>query len=146
MKINLNLVEESLFLAKKLLYQSIYIGVKLEGSNITFPETQTILYGVNVPSVSLDDIQTIFNLRDAWKFVLNDIDSEINLDYICKVNSYVDRINNRVSKSDHGILVDVVCKRFKDLTKVISLYDEVYVYDNTNGFVEVATFVQGDFP
>ena len=83
--------EQSLFLAKKTLVTNIYNSAKLEGLNTTFPETETILEGVNVPNLKLDEINCILNLRDAWKFVLNDIDAEMNLDYICKVNSYVSR-------------------------------------------------------
>lgn len=83
--------EQSLFLAKKTLVANIYNSAKLEGLNTTFPETQTILEGVNVPNLKLDEINCILNLRDAWEFVLNNIDDETNLDFICKINSYVSR-------------------------------------------------------
>lgn len=84
-------IEENIFLAKKILVNSIYNSAKLEGINITFPETQTILNGVNVPNVRLDDITCILNLRDAWKEVLNNIDEDLNLQYICKINSFISR-------------------------------------------------------
>ena len=83
--------EQNIFLAKKVLVNSIYNSAKLEGLNITFPETQTILEGVNVSKVKLDDITCILNLRDAWNFVINNINAENNLDFICKVNSFVSR-------------------------------------------------------
>ena len=89
-KFNLTL-EENIFLAKKQLVSSIYMGAKIEGLNVTFPETQTILDGVNVPNVKLDEINTILNLRDAWKYVLDNIKEEVTLDFILKVNSYVSR-------------------------------------------------------
>ena len=89
-KFNLTL-EENVFLAKKQLVSSIYMGAKIEGLNVTFPETQTILDGVNVPNVKLDEINTILNLRDAWKYVLDNIKEEVTLDFILKVNSYVSR-------------------------------------------------------
>ena len=81
--------EQNVFLAKKLIKESIYFGAKLEGSNITFPQTETILNGVNVAEVGLDDIQTVLNLRNAWKFLLADIDTPITLDNACKINFYV---------------------------------------------------------
>ena len=84
-------IEENIFLAKKILVNSIYNSAKLEGINITFPETQTILNGVNVPNVRLDDITCILNLRDAWKEVLNNINEDLNLEYICKINSFISR-------------------------------------------------------
>lgn len=89
-KYNLTL-EENVFLAKKTLISNIYSNARIEGCNVTFPETQTILEGVNVPNVKLDEIQCILNLRDAWKFVINNIDDEFNLQYICKINEFVAR-------------------------------------------------------
>ena len=83
--------EQNLFLAKKVLVSNIYNSVRLEGINTTYPDTKTILEGINVPSLKLDEITCILNLRDAWNYVLTNIDSEINLDFICKVNSYVSR-------------------------------------------------------
>ncbi len=84
-------IEENIFLAKKSLEMLIYNIAKLEGINITFPETQTILNGVNVPNVRLDDITCILNLRDALKELLNNINEELNLEYICKINSFISR-------------------------------------------------------
>ena len=81
--------EQNVFLAMKVLVTSIYNSAKLEGLNITFPDTQTILDGVNVPTMHLDDINCILNLRDAWNFVLSDVSQRLTIDYICKVNSYV---------------------------------------------------------
>ena len=83
--------KQNLFLAKKVLVSNIYNSARLEGINTTYPDTKTILEGVNVPTLKLDEINCILNLRDAWNYVLTNIDSEINLDFICKVNSYVSR-------------------------------------------------------
>lgn len=57
--------EQNIFLAKKTLVVNIYNSAKLEGLNMTFSDTQTILEGVNVPSLKLDEINCILNLRDA---------------------------------------------------------------------------------
>ncbi len=83
--------EENVFLAKKMLVNNIYSNAKIEGCNVTFPETETILNGVNVPNLKLDDIQCILNLRDAWKYVIATIEEEFDLNYICKINEYVAR-------------------------------------------------------
>ena len=83
--------EQNIFLAKKVLVSNIYNSAKLEGINTTYPDTKTILEGVNVPTLKLDEINCILNLRDAWNYVLSNVDSNINLDFICKVNSYVSR-------------------------------------------------------
>ena len=83
--------EQNLFLAKKTLALNIYNSARLEGINTTYPDTQTILEGVNVPTLKLDEINCILNLRDAWNYTLTNIDADINLDFICKVNSFVSR-------------------------------------------------------
>lgn len=73
-----------MFLTKKVLVSNIYNSAKLEGINATYPDTKTILYGVNVPSLKLDEINCILNLRDAWNYTLSNIDEDVNLEFICK--------------------------------------------------------------
>lgn len=84
-------IEQNIFLAKRNLVDNIYSNARLEGLNITFPQTKTILEGVNVPELKIDEIQCILNLRDAWKYVINNIDLEFNLEFISKVNEFVAR-------------------------------------------------------
>mgnify|MGYP000851662477 FL=1 len=81
--------QQNIFLAKKNIVENIYHSAKLEGCNVTFPETYTIYNGMNVSSASLDDIQCILNLRNAWKYLLNSIDAPVTVDYLCKLNSFV---------------------------------------------------------
>ena len=89
-KYNLTL-EQNIFLAKRNLVDNVYANARLEGLNITFPQTKTILEGVNVPNLNIDEIQCILNLRDAWKYVINNIHLPFNLSFICKVNELVAR-------------------------------------------------------
>ena len=89
-KYNLTL-EQNIFLAKRNLVDNIYANARMEGLNITFPETKTILEGVNVPNLKIDEIQCILNLRDAWKYLINNIHADFNLDFICKINELVER-------------------------------------------------------
>ena len=84
-------LEQNIFLANRNLVDNVYANARMEGINVTFPQTKTILDGVNVTSLKLDEIQCILNLRDAWKFVINNIEKQFNLDFICKVNEYVAR-------------------------------------------------------
>jgi hypothetical protein len=39
----------------------------------------------------MSDVEVILNLRDAWKFLINNIEKPFNLDFVCKINSYVSR-------------------------------------------------------
>ena len=89
-KYNMTL-QQNIFLAKRNLVDNIYANTRMAGINITFSQTKTILEGVNVPNLKLDDIQCVLNLRDAWKFVIANIDEEFNLEFICKINEYVAR-------------------------------------------------------
>lgn len=89
-KYNLSL-KENIFLAKKTIVNSIYSSARIEGCNITFPDTQTILNGVSVGNLKMQDVEVVLNLRDAWKFVLDNIEKPLDLDFICKINSFVSR-------------------------------------------------------
>ncbi len=83
--------EQNIFLAKEGLVSNIYNSARLEGINITYEDTKKVLEGLNVPSLRLVEINCILNLRDAWNFALSNIDTDITLDFICKVNSFVSR-------------------------------------------------------
>lgn len=89
-KYNMTL-EQNIFLAKRNLVDNIYASARMEGLNVTFPQTKTILEGVNVPNLKIDEIQCILNLKDAWKFVINNIEEKFNLEFICKVNEHISR-------------------------------------------------------
>ena len=84
-------LEQNIFLAKRNLVDNVYANARMEGVNVTFPQTKTILEGVNVPNLKLDEIQCILNLRDAWNYFINNIKLEFNLNFICKINELVAR-------------------------------------------------------
>lgn len=83
--------EQSLFLAKKKWDENVYCGMRMENRAVTFPQTKTILEGVNVPSVQLDDIQAILNMRDAWRFMLRSMSEPVTFEYWCKLNEFIAR-------------------------------------------------------
>lgn len=83
--------QQSLFLAKKKWDEIVYCGMRMENRAVTFPQTRTILDGVNVPGVQLDDIQAILNMRDAWRFLMNTVDEPLTVEYICKINEFIAR-------------------------------------------------------
>ncbi|SHJ47037.1 Fic family protein [Paramaledivibacter caminithermalis] len=84
-------VKENIFHAKKIIIQNIYNSAKLEGCNVTFPETETILNGVNVSGVSISDIECIINLRNGWRYMLKTVEEPLTLEYICKIHAEVAR-------------------------------------------------------
>lgn len=83
--------EQSLFLAKKKWDENVYCGMRMENRAVTFPQTRTILNGVNVPDVCINDIQAILNMRDVWQFLFSTVDEPVTLDYICKINGFIAR-------------------------------------------------------
>ena len=63
--------------------------MRMENRAVTFPRTKTILQGVNVPGVQLSDIEAILNMRDVWRFLLENMDAPVTLEYLCKLNEYI---------------------------------------------------------
>lgn len=84
-------LEQNIFLAKRNIIDNIYANARMEGLNITFSQTKTILEGVNVPNLKIDEIQVILNLRDAWNYVINNVSKKLDLDFISKINEFVAR-------------------------------------------------------
>ena len=84
-------LEQNIFLAKRNLVDNIYSNARMEGLNVTLSQIKTILDGINVPELKIDEIQCILNLRDAWKFVINNINETFDMNFICKVNELVAR-------------------------------------------------------
>ena len=89
-KYNLTL-EQNIFLAKRNIIDNIYAGARMEEINVTFLQVKKILEGINVPNLKIDEIQCILNLRDGWKYVINNIKEEFNINFICKINELVAR-------------------------------------------------------
>lgn len=81
--------KENIFLVKRNIVDSIWKSANLEGINITFPETYAIYEKLKVKEVDISEVNTILNLKHAWKEVLDTIDEELNLDYICKIHKEV---------------------------------------------------------
>ena len=72
----------TVFLAKKLFTELVFNTAYIEGVNVTFPQTQTILDGGIVNQVPVSDIQTVLNLRDAWRYCINNFESTTNFDFL----------------------------------------------------------------
>lgn len=81
----------TVFLAKKIFTELVFNTAYIEGVNVTFPQTQTILDGGIVSQVPVSDIQTVLNLRDAWRYCINNFESTKNYDFLCKINEMVSR-------------------------------------------------------
>ena len=87
-RFNLTL-EQNIFLAKKTMSENIYHAGKFENLNTTFPQTETIVKGLSVAGVDIHDVQVILNMKNAWTYVLNHIDLDVDIDAMCKINGFV---------------------------------------------------------
>ncbi|MBO0992279.1 Fic family protein [Bacillus sp. SD088] len=88
-KYNLN-DRESRFLLKKSIVALIHSTSRLEKVSTTFPQTKTIVEGMSVSGISMDDIQVILNLKNAYQYVLKlSNDEKFDLSIACKINSFI---------------------------------------------------------
>lgn len=83
--------EDNVFVAKKYLKDSIYRSAFLEGIAVTFPQTEAILEEAQVSDVSTKDISKIFGLRDGWRYVLENLDAEINPKFLEDLHQLIAR-------------------------------------------------------
>lgn len=83
--------KENLFLAKKNLVDYIWKSANLEGINITFPDTYTIVEKLSMKNADIADVNTILNLKHAWQEVFKTYNEELTLEYIFKIHSEVSK-------------------------------------------------------
>lgn len=126
--------EQNIFLAKKTFVELVYNTAYIEGCNVTFPQTQTIIDGAVVNGVTVNDIQTVLNLRDAWKYCIESVDALLDLAYICKINEFVSRNESlqwgllrtgRVGVGDFIPSIPVKEEVIRELDKIVTIEDPV---------------------
>lgn len=74
--------EENIFLAKRNIVDYIWKSVNLEGIGMTYPDTQAVYNGMAVAGYTIDEINTVNDLKNAWQEVLSSLDEPITLEYI----------------------------------------------------------------
>ncbi|WEV43952.1 Fic family protein [Lactobacillus sp. ESL0684] len=82
--------EENRRFAKTNLTKLVFTSSRFEGLTTTMPQTQTIIDGMGVDGVSIDDINIIVQLKRGWQFAIN-YDQPINLDFEKQINKIVAR-------------------------------------------------------
>ncbi len=78
--------QKNILLAKKYMVESIYRSANIEGVGVTFPETQTICDGMSVANHTVDEINTVNDLKNAWRWIFENVDSAINSETLCTLN------------------------------------------------------------
>lgn len=78
--------EENIFYAKRNIVDNVYCTARLDGIAVTYTETREIYEGRCVPRLTVDEIVKINNIKHAWQFMLETIDSPMDLRYIQQIN------------------------------------------------------------
>ena len=78
--------EDNIFFAKRKLVDNIYRSANLEGIAVTFADTYSFMNNVNTGNISIDDMLKLKGLKDAWEYIINNIDEELNIDFIKKIH------------------------------------------------------------
>lgn len=72
--------------AKSNLARLVFANIRFEGLSTTLPQTETIVSGLGVDGVPVDDINTIVQLKRGWQYIINEtkplslrIEKNINL-------------------------------------------------------------------
>ena len=74
--------EENIFLVKRNIVDYIWKSVNLEGIGMTYPDTQAVYNGMAVAGYTIDEINTVNDLKNAWQEVLSSLDEPLTLEYI----------------------------------------------------------------
>ena len=84
---------ENIWIAKRLLVDSVYSSANLEGIAVTFAQTQDILNNVNVSQLTPKDINKVCCLRDAWEYMIEHIHDELNMGYLMNIHELIARFD-----------------------------------------------------
>lgn len=84
-------VEKNIFVAKRNIVDYIWKSARLEGINVTFPQTYAIVEKARVNDVDVEDILKITNLKHAWQYVFASVGQPLCLDFLCNLHKEVAR-------------------------------------------------------
>lgn len=42
-----------------------------------------------MPNTYVDDLEKVLNMRNAWKYILENMNKSLSLHYICKINGFI---------------------------------------------------------
>lgn len=78
--------EDNIFFAKRKLIDNIYKSANLEGIAITFADTYSFMNNINTGNISIDDMLKLKGLKDAWQYIIDNIDEDLTIDFIKKIH------------------------------------------------------------
>ena len=81
--------EENKFVVKRNMVDYIWKSARLEGLDVTYPDIGAICNGLRAPSIKVEEIVTVNNLKHAWFYLLDNLDVTVNYSYICLLNKII---------------------------------------------------------
>lgn len=81
--------EENIFIAKRMLVDAVYKSANLEGIAVTFAQTIDILNDVHVDNIKPSEIGKVCCLRDAWNYLINQINKNLDLAFIEDIHELI---------------------------------------------------------
>lgn len=81
--------QENIYLAKRMMIDSIWKSARIEGLNVTFPQTITIVEKLGSTNANVHDILVILNLKHAWELLISTVDEKTDLAYVEKLHAEV---------------------------------------------------------
>lgn len=76
--------------AKSNLTNLVFTNSRFEGLTTTLPQTQTIIDGMSVEGVPIDDINIIVQLKRGWQYIINS-DEPLDMKFLQNINKIVAR-------------------------------------------------------
>jgi len=83
--------DQNIFVARRNIVDYIWKSARLEGMDVTFPQTYAIYERAKLKNVDVDTVLKITNLKYGWNLILDNIDSALDLGFICRVHGEVAR-------------------------------------------------------
>lgn len=68
---------------------------------MTFPQTEALINGYVSAGLKTSDVEVVLNLRDAWRYALENIKAPLELDFILKINYFVARNESLEWAAEH---------------------------------------------
>ncbi|MFI3176715.1 MAG: Fic family protein [Eubacteriales bacterium] len=81
--------QENIFIAKRMVVDNIYRSAKLEGIAITYAQTLDIVDNVTSSNLKPSDLNDIVNLKNGWKYILENLDRELDLGLIKELHTII---------------------------------------------------------
>ena len=82
---------KNILLARRFMTESVYRSAVLEGINVSYPEVQTICDGYGISGITIDELNTIYNLKSAWEWILKNVNEDIGVKSLCRLNVLIGR-------------------------------------------------------